>query len=182
MVEQVGPAQAIVVDMINSQFDDLEERARRIVRERTVERAVGSLAAVAATENGSSPGKDNNGQQVPMTHQQSASEVLSRLSKMREAVSAVDRQLRTQVLASKPYESLDQQAEALLTASQAIERLRPMIKRTGLELNAMSGAISVEYLENVVSLSEKVRNVFAFLLSWCNCWILFCRCVMSGNR
>jgi len=86
-------------------------------------------------------------------------EVLSRISKMREAVEAVDRQLGTQLLSSgKHYESLNEQGEALETAKNALERLRPTIKKTAKDLEALTGSLSVEYLEKVVVQSERLRD------------------------
>ena len=78
---------------------------------------------------------------------------------MREAVQAIEKQFATHVLSSsKHYENLGEQEEALTTANLARERLRPTIKKTAKDLEVMTGTLSVEYLEKIVALSERLRD------------------------
>ena len=88
-----------------------------------------------------------------------AKEIMSRIASMRDAVVAIKEQFKTQVLInSKQYENLEEQREALATVNGALERLRPTIKKTAKDLEVMTGSLSVEFLEKIVSMSEKLRD------------------------
>lgn len=92
-----------------------------------------------------------------------APEILSRIEKMREAVAAIEKQLKTEVLSNKIFEHLEEQEKALNTVSEALEKLRPTIKRAAKDLEGMTGALSVEYLEKIVALSEKLRDEWSLV-------------------
>ena len=44
------------------------------------------------------------------------------------------------------------------TVRQALDKLRPTIKKTAKDLEVLTGSLSVEYLEKIVALSEKLRD------------------------
>ena len=67
----------------------------------------------------------------PMVKAAPATEVAIRMSKMLDALAAIERQLDTQTLSlERPCENLQGQSEALSTAKNALERLRPSMKQT----------------------------------------------------
>jgi hypothetical protein len=122
-------------------WDDLQAKIGKICKDYGLER-------VAPTLDGESP---STGPTVVVPNNRAAAEIVQRISKMREAVSAIDRQLRTQVLSNKQYENLPLQAEALETAKNALEKLRPTMKMTAKDLESLTGSLTVEYLEKIVA-------------------------------
>ncbi len=143
-------ANSMVLTVANAQWEKLLGRVR-------ARREAEALAR--AEEEGGGGGESSSGAGAGVAPAD-AGEVLARISKMREAVEAVDRQLRTQVLSGpgKRYENLPEQARALDTCRDALETLRPTIKRTAKDLEALTGSLSVEYLEKIVALSERLRD------------------------
>ncbi len=131
---------SMVLAIANAQWDKLVGR----VRARREARALQGVGAANGEE----------GQVMPAD----AGEVLARIARMREAVSAVDGQLRTQILSGKTFENLSEQADALETCKSALETLRPTIKKTAKDLEVLTGSLSVEYLERIVALSERLRD------------------------
>ena len=132
--------QAIILTMVNSQYDEIGKRAKKLQQN------------VRENEN------DDNVIFAKTPSERNAPEILSRIAKMREAVSAIDRQLRTHVLANKPFENLGEQEKALDIVKLALDRLRPTIKRTAKDLEVLTGSLTVDYLEKIVALSEKLRD------------------------
>ena len=89
-------------------------------------------------------------------------ELNNKMTRVREAVSAVDKQLSLSVLTGKKFEKLQQQQETLERVKTAIETLRPNIKKLEKDLELMSGAtVSMEYFEKLTSLGEKCREEWA---------------------
>ena len=99
----------------------------------------------------------------PMVKAAPATEVAIRMSKMLDALAAIERQLDTQTLSlDRPCENLQGQSEALSTAKNALERLRPSMKQTDQDLDRLSNAhLSMEYFEKLTSLGEKCREEWA---------------------
>ena len=155
-VQQGINTQGIVLTMMNQQWEDLLDRARKLNKEgKAIDKNV-----VSNSPPDVSPSKHTNGTTVNSlaNTNKAASEILTRIEKMREAVTAIDRQLNTQVLAGKPFENLSEQEKALDLAKMALEKLRPTIKKTAKDLEVLTGSLSVEYLEKIVALSEKLRD------------------------
>ena len=89
-------------------------------------------------------------------------ELNNKMTRVREAVSAVDKQLSLSVLTGKKFEKLQQQQETLERVKTAIETLRPNIKKLEKDLELMSGAtVSMEYFEKLTILGEKCREEWA---------------------
>ena len=89
-------------------------------------------------------------------------ELNNKITRVREAVSAVEKQLTLSVLTGKKFEKLQQQQETLERVRTAIETLRPNIKKLEKDLELMSGAtVSMEYFEKLTSLGEKCREEWA---------------------
>ena len=77
---------------------------------------------------------------------------------MREAVSAVQKQLSLSVLTGKKYEKLELQGETLDRVKSALETLKPKVKKTEKDLELVSGSLSMEYFEKLTSQGEKCRE------------------------
>ena len=89
-------------------------------------------------------------------------ELNNKITRVREAVSAVEKQLSLSVLTGKKCEKLQQQQETLERVRTAIETLKPNIKKLEKDLELMSGAtVSMEYFEKLTSLGEKCRDEWA---------------------
>ena len=131
--------------MISTQFRDLQEMIGKLVSP--------ELSPIVASKADDSARTNETNQK-----NESAAEIVTRISKMRQAVTAIERQLDTQVLANKKYEKLDDQRHALEIVRHALEKLRPTIKKTAKDLEVLTGCLSVEYLEKIVGLSEKLRD------------------------
>eukprot|EP00094_Tigriopus_californicus_P012072 TCALIF_11665-PA protein Name:"Similar to DMD Dystrophin (Gallus gallus)" AED:0.11 eAED:0.12 QI:11/0.44/0.31/0.89/0.88/0.89/19/143/3398 len=142
--ENALDAHQVALSVVNSQWEKLSSRARQYPLK---------SQEMASTE---SPGKSSNSSGTPGRN--AAEEIVMRITKMREVVAAIDRQLKTQVLSSKQYESLPLQASALETVKEALEKLRPSIKKTAKDLDVLTGSLSVEYLERIVGQSEKLKT------------------------
>lgn len=136
-------AHQVALSVVNSQWEKLSNRARQYPLKSN---------EMPSTD---SPGKSSNSSGTPGRN--AAEEIVMRITKMREVVAAIDRQLKTQVLSSKQYESLPLQASALETVKEALEKLRPSIKKTAKDLDVLTGSLSVEYLERIVGQSEKLK-------------------------
>ena len=96
----------------------------------------------------------------PMVKAAPATEVAIRMSKMLDALAAIERQLDTQTLSlERPCENLQGQSEALSTAKNALERLRPSMKQTDADLDRLSNAhLSMEYFEKLSNSSSKLHK------------------------
>ena len=143
------------------QWEELVGKAKKYYRDRIEKNLVASpTRSTATSKSGESGGSDVSQAESGCSAATSgAKEIISRIGSMREAVAAIDKQFNTHVLSSsKHYENLEEQEEALTTANLALERLRPTIKKTAKDLEVMTGALSVEYLEKIVALSERLRD------------------------
>ena len=86
-------------------------------------------------------------------------ELYNKITRVREAVSAVEKQLSLSVLTGRKFEKLQQQQETLERVKTAIETLKPNIKKLEKDLELMSGAtVSMEYFEKLTGLGEKCRD------------------------
>ena len=85
-------------------------------------------------------------------------EIFSRITKMQEALSAVRKQLDTSILHGRRYENLNLQAEMLERIKQALETLRPKVKKTMSDIDMVSGALSMEYFDKLTALGERLRR------------------------
>ena len=96
----------------------------------------------------------------PMVKAAPATEVAIRMSKMLDALAAIERQLDTQTLSlERPCENLQGQSEALSTAKNALERLRPSMKQTDQDLDRLSNAhLSMEYFEKLSNSSSRLHK------------------------
>ena len=142
------------------QWEELVGKAKKYYKDRIEKNLVASPTRSTATSSSKSGESGGDVSQAESSAANSgAKEIISRISSMREAVQAIDKQFKTHVLSSsKHYENLEEQEEALTTANLALERLRPTIKKTAKDLEVMTGTLSVEYLEKIVALSEKLRD------------------------
>ena len=96
----------------------------------------------------------------PLVKAAPATEVSIRITKMLDALAAIERQLDTQTLGvDRPCENLQGQLEALNTAKNALERLRPSMKQTDQDLDRLSNAhLSMEYFEKLSNSSSKLHK------------------------
>ena len=85
-------------------------------------------------------------------------ELNNKIIRVREAVSAIDKQLNTSVFANKKYEKLSAQHETLERVKSALDTLKPNIKKLEKDLELMSGSVSMEYFEKLTSIGEKCRE------------------------
>lgn len=146
---------------LHTQWEEINDRMKKFSRDSVVIATTNSEISDPQSSpsiSGGSYGASNAGSGSNNQTNKSAAEIVTRISKMRDAVAAVDRQLKTQVLSNKQYENLPLQATALETAKSALEKLRPTIKKTAKDLEALTGSLSVEYLEKIVGQSEKLRD------------------------
>ena len=88
-------------------------------------------------------------------------ELNNKISRVREAVSAVDKQLNTSVLTGRKYEKLSSQQETLERVKSAVDTLKPNVKKLEKDLELMSGSVSMEYFEKLTSMGEKCREEWA---------------------
>ena len=86
-----------------------------------------------------------------------AAEITSRMSRVREAIGAVETQLRTTVLRGRRFENLDQQEEMLGKVKSALETLRPRVRKTEKEVEGLSGSLAMEQYEQLTGQAEKCR-------------------------
>ena len=82
-------------------------------------------------------------------------ELNNKISRVREAVNAVDKQLNTSVFSSKKYEKLQPQQDTLDRVKSALETLKPNIKKLEKDLELINGSVSMEYFEKLTSIGEK---------------------------
>ena len=80
------------------------------------------------------------------------------MATVREAVSAVQKQLSLSVLTGKKFEKLEMQGETLDGVKSALETLKPKVKKTAKDLELVSGSLSMEYFEKLTSQGEKCRE------------------------
>ena len=88
----------------------------------------------------------------------SPTDLFNKISRVREAISAVDKQLRLSVLSGKKYEKLSSQEETLDRIKKAIDTLKPNIKKLEKDLEMVTGSVAVENFEKLTSLGEKCRE------------------------
>ena len=88
-------------------------------------------------------------------------ELNNKITRVREAVSAVDKQLCLSVVTGKKYERLGAQLETLDRVKAAVDTLRPNVKKLEKDLELMSGSVSMEYFEKLTSMGEKCREEWA---------------------
>jgi hypothetical protein len=135
--------QEVALTMIKSQWETLQQKVLKYCKDRNIQTA--NL-------------KDANKQADQIAIKAASDEILQRIEKMREAVKAIERQMTTQVLAGKVFENLEDQSQALQTVKEALETLRPNIRGTAKDLEVLTGSLSLEYLEKIVIISEKLRD------------------------
>lgn len=85
-------------------------------------------------------------------------ELFSRITKLQEALEAIRSQLETSIMTGKKYENMNLQSDMLDKVRQALETLRPRVKKTILEIETVSGALSMEYFDRLTALAEKLRE------------------------
>ena len=85
-------------------------------------------------------------------------ELTNKVARVREAVSAVQKQLSLSVLTGKKFEKLELQAETLDRVKSALETLKPKVKKTEKDLELVSGSLSMEYFEKLTSQGEKCHD------------------------
>ena len=90
-----------------------------------------------------------------------AAEITSRMSRVREAIAAVETQLRTTVLQGRRFENLAQQQEMLDTVRAALETLRPKVRRAEKEVEGLSCGLAMEQYEKMTGQAEKCRAEWA---------------------
>ena len=88
----------------------------------------------------------------------SPTDLFNKISRVREAISAVDKQLSLSVLSGKKYEKLSSQEETLDRIKKAIDTLKPNIKKLEKDLEMVTGSVAVENFEKLTSLGEKCRE------------------------
>merc|ERR1719410_2483228 len=88
-------------------------------------------------------------------------ELNNKITRVREAVNAVDKQLNTSVLTGRKYEKLSSQQETLDRVKSAVDTLKPNVKKLEKDLELISGSVSMEYFEKLTSLGEKCREEWA---------------------
>jgi uncharacterized protein YukE len=131
----LGP-QATAWHDLYCQWEELVGKAKKYYRDKIGKNLVSSPTRSTATTTAISEVVDPDElSKLAPDNTAGAKEIITRLSNMREAVGAIGRQFKTQVLSSsKQYERLEEQEEALATVNQALERLRPAIKNAAKDL------------------------------------------------
>ena len=86
------------------------------------------------------------------------SELFNKISRVREAISAVDKQLSLSVLSGQKYEKIVSQEETLDRIKKAIETLKPNMKKLDKDLEMVTGSVAMENFEKLITLGEKCRN------------------------
>lgn len=147
LVSQLQQANAIegqemAVNIINSDWSDILNGAKPLMTKDTI--------------NGDSRPSATPGS--PLLRSAPA-EVATRMAKMLDALAAIDRQLETQILSSdRPCENLPAQSEALATVKNALDRLRPSLRQTDMDLDKLSGSLSMEYFEKLSNSNSQLHN------------------------
>ena len=85
-------------------------------------------------------------------------EIFTRVTKMKEALSAVRSQLETSIMTGKKYENMELQSEMLDKVRRALDTLRPKVKKTMSDIDVVSGALSMEYFDKLTAQGERLRQ------------------------
>ena len=85
-------------------------------------------------------------------------ELSQRISKLRAAISTINRQLDSQLLHVKQHESLHLQEKALDTVKIALDKLKPMLRTTDRDFENIYGSMSIEGVEKLTGLNEKLQK------------------------
>ena len=88
----------------------------------------------------------------------SHTELTNRIKKLRTAIAAINRQLDSQLLHGKQYESLNLQQKALDTVKNALDKLKPMVRTTEKDFEFLSGSMSIEAVEKLTGVNEKLQS------------------------
>ena len=94
----------------------------------------------------------------PKESKSNPTELFNKISRVREAISAVDKQLSLSVLSGQKYEKISSQEETLERIKKAIETLKPNMKKLEKDLEMVTGSVAVENFEKLTSLGEKCRE------------------------
>ena len=94
----------------------------------------------------------------PKETKSNPTELFNKISRVREAISAVDKQLSLSVLSGQKYEKIGPQEETLERIKKAIETLKPNMKKLEKDLEMVTGSVAVENFEKLTSLGEKCRE------------------------
>merc|ERR1719270_2323099 len=88
-----------------------------------------------------------------------ASDITGRIKRVREAISAVETQLKTTVLTGRRWENLDLQEEVLAKVRSALETLKPRVRKCGQEVERLSSENTpMEQYELLTGQAEKCRQ------------------------
>ena len=85
----------------------------------------------------------------------------TRIEKLRNAIKAINRQLGTQILCGKELENLKLQKETLDTVKEALDKLKSMVQIAETDIESLfssDGSMSVEFLEKLTGLNEKLQE------------------------
>ena len=74
------------------------------------------------------------------------------------ALAAVNNQLHTTTLKNTNYDNLDLQSHTLDKIKEALDTLRPKVKKTMSDMDHISGGLSMEYFDKLTAMAEKLRN------------------------
>ena len=85
-------------------------------------------------------------------------ELSNKVARVREAVSAVQKQLGMSLLTGKKFEKIEQQGKTLDRVKRALETLKPLVEKTEKELKLVSGSLPTEYFEKVTSQGDKCHE------------------------
>ena len=94
----------------------------------------------------------------PKETKSNPTDLFNKISRVREAISAVDKQLSLSVLSGQKYEKIGSQEETLERIKKAIETLKPNMKKLEKDLEMVTGSVAVENFEKLTSLGEKCRE------------------------
>ena len=94
----------------------------------------------------------------PKESKSNPTELFNKISRVREAISAVDKQLTLSVLSGQKYEKISSQEETLERIRKAIDTLKPNMKKLDKDLEMVTGSVAVENFEKLTSLGEKCRE------------------------
>ena len=85
----------------------------------------------------------------------------TRIEKLRNAIKAINRQLGTQILSGRELENLKLQKETLDTVKEALDRLKTKVQAAEKDVESLfssHGSMSVEFLEKLTGLNEKLQE------------------------
>jgi len=85
-------------------------------------------------------------------------EIFNRITKLQEALVAVNHQLDTTIMTGRRYENLGLQADTLEKVRTALESLKPRLKKAFTDMELVSGALSMEYFDKLTARGEKLRE------------------------